>query len=107
MPTGLRFQGFGERIRHRMRDVGIRSQAELAKRLGEGTANVSRWISGNTLPNSMKKLEQLSQVLDVSVAWLLLGDRGLADMSERGDGATGVRNVHTLNRARRGRDSRR
>jgi transcriptional regulator with XRE-family HTH domain len=87
MPKGLRFQGFGDRIRYRMEVTGIRSQADLANRLGEGAANVSRWITDNALPASMQKLEQLALILDVSVCWLLLGERGIENVREHGEWA--------------------
>jgi transcriptional regulator with XRE-family HTH domain len=105
MPKGLRFQGFGDRIRHRMEVVGIRSQAELAARLGEGAPNVSRWITENALPVSIQKLEQLAAVLDVSVCWLLLGERGIEEVRTRGKWASEGGHVSTHVRARRGRHS--
>jgi transcriptional regulator with XRE-family HTH domain len=107
MPKGLRFQGFGDRIQHRMEVVGIHSQAELAGRLGEGAANVSRWITENALPVSIRKLEQLAAVLDVSVCWLLLGERGVEEVRKRGKWASEGGHVSPHVRARRNRHPRR
>lgn len=63
---------FGDRIRSARVDAGIKSQSELARRLGITRAAVSEWENGNSEP-SAKQIRNISLLTGVSYEWLATG----------------------------------
>jgi transcriptional regulator with XRE-family HTH domain len=57
-------RGFAAWLVPMMRDVGITSQADLARRLGMSEATVSRWLSGAAIPG-YDDIAELARVLGV------------------------------------------
>lgn len=57
-------RGFAAWLLPMMRDVGITSQADLARRLGMSEATVSRWLSGSAVPG-YDDIAELARVLGV------------------------------------------
>jgi transcriptional regulator with XRE-family HTH domain len=62
---------FGRRLRLARQTMGL-SQARLAQMLARDQSAVSQWEIGHREPNLLT-LEQLANVLDVSLDWLVRG----------------------------------
>jgi len=61
---------FGERLSRAIKKSG-KSQEEFAAEIGTVPSSVSRWVNGKQFPRRINVLEEISRVLDVSVAYLL------------------------------------
>ncbi len=74
---------FGDRLAGAREALGLSDEA-LAKRLGVKLKTVRAWEQDLSEPRA-NKLQMLSGLLNVSLAWLLTGDgEGLADPEESG-----------------------
>jgi transcriptional regulator with XRE-family HTH domain len=62
------------RIRQAMTNGGIRSVAELGRRLDLPRQTVHRWLNGDTKNMTHTNLYKLADVLQVRARWLVLGD---------------------------------
>lgn len=70
----------GKRIKQRRQELGL-SQIELAYQINISPGNLSKLEAGSSLPSS-QALIKLSEALDCSTDWLLLGNtEPLADAS--------------------------
>ena len=67
------FFKLGERIRKRLDEIGM-SQRELADKLGITEVSLSRYIKGERIPRATVVIG-IAKVLDVSVEWLLKGEK--------------------------------
>ena len=65
-----RVSELGRRILHRMIDVGIKHQKELAERVGLSPASINNFITGEATPRAATFI-RLSEALDCSVDYLL------------------------------------
>lgn len=70
---------FYERLQGLRREKGM-TQEELAERLDVSRQAVSKWESGQTMPE-IEKLVQMAQVFDVSLDYLV---RGICEGQEKG-----------------------
>jgi transcriptional regulator with XRE-family HTH domain len=61
----------GDRIRLRMKAVGIRSQAALGRKVGKPRSTVNLWISGKTKNIGNMNFDRLVDVLETTEDWLL------------------------------------
>lgn len=68
----------GERIKKRRKELQI-TQTQISEKIGISSGNLSGIESGKNLP-SATALIGLSEILDVSVDWLLKGDSSLLEI---------------------------
>lgn len=66
--------GFADRLQQAIYDKEI-SKKKLAELIGCDRRSVYEWCWGNTMPNSLL-LARMCKVLNVSVDYLLFGERG-------------------------------
>lgn len=66
--------GFQHRLGQAYFHSGL-TQTELAERLGVSRQSVTNYLNGDSVPDAAI-LAAMGDVLDVSVDWLLYGDRG-------------------------------
>lgn len=69
--------GIGKRIRQRRQELGL-SQLELTHQCNVASGNISKLEAGISIP-SAQALIKLSEALDCSIDWLLLGTEPPAD----------------------------
>lgn len=62
----------GERICRSRQEKGL-TQITLAEKLGVTSQAISKWERGQSFPD-LSRLDELSELLGVAVAYLLLGD---------------------------------
>lgn len=62
------------RIRASMSGCGVRSVAELGRRIGLPRQTVHRWINGDTRNMTHENLYKVADALQVRARWLALGD---------------------------------
>lgn len=62
------------RIRTAMVTCGLRSVAELGRRIGLPRQTVHRWINGDTRNMTHENLYKVADALQVRARWLALGD---------------------------------
>ncbi len=72
---------FAERILY-CRRKALLSQEELAGRLGVSRQAVSKWETGESIPD-MNNLAALAEVLDVSLDWLIKGEEDKREENPR------------------------
>lgn len=72
---------FAERILY-CRKKALLSQEELAGRLGVSRQAVSKWETGESIPD-MNNLAALAEVLDVSLDWLIKGEEDKREENPR------------------------
>lgn len=67
----MRMEAVVERIKSRMKTVGIKSHAQLAKRCGVEQPQISRLLAGQVKTPSY--MRELAAALETTVDWLLTG----------------------------------
>ncbi len=72
---------FDKKLRAALDAAGM-SRAELARRLGVGVPEVSRWLAGVSAPD-VYQFQRIAQVLGLSYEWLLDDGPGAAEIAER------------------------
>ncbi len=73
------------RIRTAMITCGMKSVAELGRRVGLPRQTVHRWINGDTKNMTHENLYKLADVLQVRARWLAVGDTSSTQI-DLGDG---------------------
>lgn len=68
----MKFKNFGIRLGDAIASAKL-SQADVARRLKTSPSLVSRWKNEEILP-SMSSCRKLSQILNISIEWLLTGE---------------------------------
>ncbi len=63
----------GGRIEEARLAAGIKTQAELARRLDLRQSSIHKWESGMAFPR-LSRIGSLASALDVKPVWLLFGD---------------------------------
>ena len=96
-----------ENIRMRRKAMGL-SQEEVARRLHITRQTLSKWENGLSVPDA-QLLQQLAEVLEVPVAWLLDGPARAEQENQEGERDTVAQQLERLNLllAERNRRSRR
>jgi transcriptional regulator with XRE-family HTH domain len=61
---------FGGRVRIQMAAAGIKSAAELSRRMGLGRQTISKWLNDEIKDIGLENLYRLSDVLNCSARWL-------------------------------------
>lgn len=61
---------FGLRVQRRLDQLGI-SQAALGRNIGAAKDDISRYVRGESLPASYRKLSDLARALGVTVSYLV------------------------------------
>lgn len=62
----------GDRMRQRREQLD-RSKADVARKVEVDVRTITRWESGDTVPD-VKRAMQLAEVLECSLHWLLTGE---------------------------------
>ena len=78
-------QSIAARIRTAMAACGMKSVAELGRRIGLPRQTVHRWINGDTKNMTHENLYKVADALQVRARWLAVGDTGPAQI-DLGDG---------------------
>ena len=96
-----------ENIRMRRKAMGL-SQEEVARRLHITRQTLSKWENGLSVPDA-QLLQQLAEVLEVPIAWLLDGPATAEQGDQEGERDTVAQQLERLNLllAERNRRSRR
>lgn len=78
-------QSIAARIRTAMTACGMKSVAELGRRIGLPRQTVHRWINGDTKNMTHENLYKVADALQVRARWLAVGDTAPAQV-DFGDG---------------------
>jgi transcriptional regulator with XRE-family HTH domain len=78
-------QSIAARIRTAMAACGMKSVAELGRRIGLPRQTVHRWINGDTKNMTHENLYKVADALQVRARWLAVGDTAPAQI-DLGDG---------------------
>ncbi len=70
MVEGEKVAKFGVRLSDAIRQSG-KTQEEIAKALDTNPSSISRWVNGKQFPRTISALEKLSEILGVSIAYLM------------------------------------
>jgi transcriptional regulator with XRE-family HTH domain len=84
------------RIRTAMAACGMKSVAELGRRIGLPRQTVHRWINGDTKNMTHENLYKVADVLQVRARWLAVGDTAPAQIDLAEGDVVGLLKIYEL-----------